>query len=76
VTLNGSHEVAMQQESVKVEMDYSNSARHFKPGFPYRGQVIVAYNMIANPFNYTIQIVTVVEVTIGHRCKKRFLCFL
>jgi len=33
----------MQQESVKVELD-SNSARHFKPGFPYRGQVIVAYN--------------------------------
>jgi len=40
VMLNGSHEVGMQQQSVKVELD-ANNAQHFKPGLPYRGQVPV-----------------------------------
>jgi len=40
VKLNGSHEIGVQQESVKVELD-SNNAQYFKPGFPYRGQVTI-----------------------------------
>jgi len=40
VVLNASHEVGVQQDSVKIELD-PNNAKYFKPGFPYRGQVIV-----------------------------------
>jgi len=42
--LNGSLEVEVQHESVKVDLD-SNNAQYFKPGFPYRGQVTMNYTL-------------------------------